>query len=743
VNSPQLKLSKGRKWLFALTVTVVAPLVVLGIVEAVLRVAGYGYATSYFKPIRIQNEDFLVENDKFGLRFFPAALARSPAPLRMPARKAPGTYRIFIIGESAALGDPRPAYGPARYLQALLEERFPKTRFEVICAAVTAINSHAIVPIARECAKRDGDLWIIYMGNNEMVGPFGATTVFGSRAPPWWEVRIGLAIQRLRVGQLLMAWARKISGSSKNASSWGGMQLFMKQRVAPGAPSKEVVYENFKRNLADILEAGRGSGAKLLLNTVAVNLKDCAPFASVGSSALSEAQRSEAVKLTAEGLKAQAGGVQSEALQYFQRAAVIETNNADCQFRLAACYLNLTNGPAARAAFERARDLDALPFRADSRIDGEIGSAAKDFARFGVVFFDAAGFISTNSPMGVPGDEYFYEHVHFNFDGSYRLARQWAEEMEGLLPAGIKKAGNAEWPAQEICEQRLGLTDWNRLGVWKDVLDRVNQPLFKSQLNHDVEVERVQAQIHELEQRMGVGATGRASEVYAQAIKRAPEDFRLHENFAEFLEGTGELSHAIGEWQAARDLIPHHHVAYFQAGRLLARIGKVAEAEDQLRRSLQLRPDLSEGWFELGKVHVIAGKFEVALDDFRRAIALSPMDYRLYYHIGTTLLKLNRRKEAMEQFRLAIEHNPNYWQAHYSLGEELAFDNQISDARREFEQVLGLKPDYAMAHLNLGVTLVKQGDLENAARQFEETLRLQPRNPLAADYLRQLRTRKP
>jgi len=47
-----------------------------------------------------------------------------------------------------------------------------------------------------------------------------------------------------------------------------------------------------------------------------------------------------------------------------------------------------------------------------------------------------------------------------------------------------------------------------------------------------------------------------------------------------------------------------------------------------------------------------------------------------------------------------------------------------------------------MAHLNLGVALVKQGDLENAARQFEETLRLQPQNPLAADYLQQLRAKK-
>jgi tetratricopeptide (TPR) repeat protein len=719
-----------------------------------LRVRGYGYPTSFFKRIRIRNEDYFVENDKFGLRFFPPALARSPAPLRMPARKAPGTCRIFIFGESAALGDPRPAYGPGRDLQVLLEERFPNTRFEVICTGVTAINSHAILPIARECAKHEGDLWIIYMGNNEMVGPFGATTVFGSRAPPWWEVRIGLAIQRLRLGQLLMAWARKISGSSKSTASWAGMQLFMNQRVAPGEPRKEVVYGNFKKNLADILQVGRSSGAKVLLNTVAVNLKDCAPFSSVTSGALSEARRTEAAKLSADGLKAEAGGAWSEAVQCFQRAAAIDASNADSQFRLASCLLKLTNvatsvtatlpsAPAARAAFERARDLDALPFRADSRINGEISNATKNFGNPALIFFDAAGFFATNSPNGVPGDEYFYEHVHFNVDGNWRLARQWAEEIVPVLPEAITRTGRADWPAQEICDQRLGLTDWNRLGIQKDVLGRLNQPPFTSQLSHTRQVERVQAQIGRLEQRMDASASARAREVYGQAIKRAPEDFRLHENFGEFLEETGDLPHAVAEWETARDLIPHHHVAYFQAGRLLARIGKIAEAEGQLRQSLQLRPDLSEGWFELGKVHASAAKFEVALEDFHRAEALTPQDYRVYYHIGTTLLKLNRRKEAIEQFGIAIERNPDYWQAHYSLGEELAFDNQIANARREFEQVLRLKPDNAMAHLNLGVSLVKQGELENAAREFEETLRLQPRNPLAADYLRQLHARKP
>ncbi|MHB9008060.1 MAG: hypothetical protein ACYDC1_14125 [Limisphaerales bacterium] len=164
------------------------PLLLLAATEIGLRLAGYGYSTRFFRTATIGGESVLVENDKFGLRFFPAALARTPAPVVLRPAKPPGTIRIFVLGESAALGDPRPAYGFGRYLEVLLRERHPQARFEVVNVAMTAINSHAILPIARECARYDGDFWLVYMGNNEFVGPFGANTVFGPQAPsgPGW-----------------------------------------------------------------------------------------------------------------------------------------------------------------------------------------------------------------------------------------------------------------------------------------------------------------------------------------------------------------------------------------------------------------------------------------------------------------------------------------------------------------------------------------------------------------------------
>jgi hypothetical protein len=266
---------------------ILAPLLILGLLEAILRMAGYGYSTALFKPMEIGGVHYLLENEKFSYRFFPPELTRTPGPIKMLAEKPSGSYRIFILGESAAMGDPEPGYGASRYLEALLRERYPEAKFEIINVAFTAINSHVILPIAQDCAKQQSDLWLIYMGNNEMVGPFGAATVFGPKTPPLFLIRLNLALQTTRLGQLAADLRHHLKRKGSGPASWGGMQMFLGNQVPPDSSRRASVYHNFQSNLRGILEAGRKSGAHLLVNTVAVNLKDCPPFASYSATNLS------------------------------------------------------------------------------------------------------------------------------------------------------------------------------------------------------------------------------------------------------------------------------------------------------------------------------------------------------------------------------------------------------------------------------------------------------------------------
>ena len=174
--------------------------------EGAFRLAGYGHPTSFFVASPHHEKGALIENTKFAWRFLPPTLARASQPTLLRREKSPGTTRVFMFGESAAEGDPEPAFGMPRLLEVLLEGRFPGRDFEVINAAVTAINSHAILPIARECAGLDGDFWVLYIGHNEVMGPFGAGTIFGQKTPPLATLRLGLSLKQLRLGQWIASF---------------------------------------------------------------------------------------------------------------------------------------------------------------------------------------------------------------------------------------------------------------------------------------------------------------------------------------------------------------------------------------------------------------------------------------------------------------------------------------------------------------------------------------------------------
>lgn len=299
------------------------------------------------------------------------------------------------------MGDPEPAFGPARYLEVLLEQRFPERRFEVVNVAFTAINSHVLLPLAHECAQREGDLWIVYMGNNEMVGPFGAATILGAQTPPRAVVKLVTGLQRTRVGQLGLAIIRKLQRPETAAGSWGGMAMFEKQRVPPDSPKRRVVSDNFAANLNDLLRSGLDAGAGIILNTVAVNLRDSRHSPSVHSDKLSAEQRKQFEAVFQAGIKAQAAADWTTAVTAFEQAVQMDAGFAEAHYRLALCQERVGQLDAARQHYQLACDTDALPFRTDAPENARIRAAAARFAGNRLQLVDAAAVLGSAGGAGV------------------------------------------------------------------------------------------------------------------------------------------------------------------------------------------------------------------------------------------------------------------------------------------------------------------------------------------------------
>ena len=176
---PGVQPARGR-WLFRLTAMVVTPLLFFGLLEAGLRIGGYGYPTNFF--VGPDANGAYTPNTWFGWRFFPETLYRKPAHSLVSAKPA-GTIRIFVLGSSAAFGVPDPSFSFGRILEVMLGQRYPDVKFEVVNAAMAAINSHVVLDIARDCATHEPDLFVVYMGNNEVIGPYGPGTFSRSGRP--------------------------------------------------------------------------------------------------------------------------------------------------------------------------------------------------------------------------------------------------------------------------------------------------------------------------------------------------------------------------------------------------------------------------------------------------------------------------------------------------------------------------------------------------------------------------------
>ena len=727
-------LSPRRQWLFRLLTVVVLPLILLGGLELLLRLLGVGFDPHFFKPAKIGGQDCYVANADFGLRFFPRSMVRTPPPVVMPAAKAPGTFRIFIFGESAALGDPRPNYGAGTYLEVLLAERFPQAKFEIVNTSITAINSHVILPIVQECSRQSGDLWLVYMGNNEMVGPFGAATVFGLQAPPIWLVKTQLQLKRLRLAQGLLEVSQKFQKAGSGNASWHGMEMFMRNQVPPSDPRRHRVYDNFERNLAEILHAGLASGVKVVLSTVAVNLKDCPPFGN-----LSPSDRTAYEELCQAGTDAEAQGRFTAAQSDFQRATELSPQAAEAQFQLATCLLHLTNGTVARSHFQQAVDTDTLPFRADSRINESIRAAARKFAGESLALCDAAEVLGTGSPNGIPGEELFYEHVHLNPKGNYALALAWAGQVEKLLNPALKSGARPAWASPAECEQLLGLTDWNRVSILEEILRRLEHPPFSGQLDNRQRIARLRDEMDKLQSRLTSEAAIPARATYLRALRRAPDNFRLHENYAEFLEAMHELKPAIAEREKVCALIPYTYFPYYTLGMDLKESGALAETRAVLLKAAALKPDGGDIRLEVGIVCARQGEWETARQQLETARRFSPEDPKVPLYLGEVLWKLGRRDDALASLHEASQLAPSDWQPHYRLADDLAQEGRFSDAVLEYEETLRLNPAHIKTKLGLAAALLNLGREPEAVRQVDEVLAREPANPVALELQRKIR----
>ena len=145
---------------------------------------------------------------------FPDRLAQEFVPIRCEAEKPDDVIRVFILGGSAAQGIPDPAYSFSRILNVMLKIKYPDQKFEILPMAMTAINSHVVLEIAKDCIEYDPDLFIVYLGNNEVVGPYGPGTMLTPIISNKFLLELTIQLKKTKISQLVTKVIEHLNRSS-------------------------------------------------------------------------------------------------------------------------------------------------------------------------------------------------------------------------------------------------------------------------------------------------------------------------------------------------------------------------------------------------------------------------------------------------------------------------------------------------------------------------------------------------
>jgi tetratricopeptide (TPR) repeat protein len=603
----------AKKIAFTFIATIVVPLLFFALLELGLTVAGIGTSFDFFHEIEIDGQSYYQENTDFADQFYPASLDIKPRENTFTVERHPELVRVLILGGSAALGFPHENHGLDRLLAAQLRAALPSKEIEVINTAMTSVNSHVVYAVAKSIPENSADFAVILMGNNEVVGPYGPSTLNQNFLANITLIRGIQALKRTRIWQALNGLISQIRPTdAMQELEWEGMQMFTNNGVTHDDPRMASVYGHYEDNLTSIIETLRNKGMHVIVSSVPVNLRHSAPFLSVRGANLSEEQLDQWRELTRRGARSSDEQNWEDAVTNFQAALEIDPEYADTHFRLATAFENLGEFEDARTHYQRALDLDALRFRADTKINQVVQTVAASVESDSFSFVDSAAAFDKASQPFQPGWNLFLEHVHYGFAGNDVLAAGVSRAIVNDLTAADDFQ---PVPAAEVA-RRVGFPNYDTNAEIKTLQAMIQHPPFPGQSNYT----RLRSFLSGKQNRVTaeLGSPGEVVRRRRDVVRSGLADWKVHFELAVLNQRLGNSSAMYKHLDTILELYPHNRESYMKIAEAMSKEGKWREVIPYLERSLYYtRGDETKiaetvGW--LGTAYLRTGEYKKATE---------------------------------------------------------------------------------------------------------------------------------
>ncbi len=707
---PLTPLSGRRKALFAVAAT--AGFFVL--VEILLAVAGVDPGSSTHDPFvgfASTSPLYLEEEGADGQVYMVTAPNKTAwfNRQRFLKEKAVGSYRIFTLGGSTTFGRPyADQVSFSGWLRELLNEADPSREWEVINSGGVSYASYRVAKVMEELTRYEPDLFIIYSGHNEFLE---RRTYSNLIEAPNSLIAIGGLLSQTRI---FTAGSRIVRGLDPAANRDAETPLLAAEVDTILARSagphdyqrddhfREQVIAHYRFNMRRMADLARSTGAQVILVAPASNLKDCSPFKSENSAALSEHDAELFQVFVGRGMRAAKSSRWREALLALDQAEAIDDQHADLHYQRGVVLAELERWDEAEAAFRRALDEDVCPLRILPSMREALAEIAREK---NIRLIDFAEIVEKRSEHGIPGAEYFFDHVHLTVEG-YRLL---AVHLLAALERGKVVKVSESWSEESV----------------KQVTQRVESGLDTRA--HGIALRNL-ARVF-----AWAGKVEEAGRLARLAVERLGDDAESNHLLARDAWQRGDQAEAIRYLRRALEIRPDYADARASIGGRLLEMGEIDEAVGHLQEALRLDPDAPRAHGNLGIALASLGRADDAIRHYREALRLDPASAQVHSNLAVALTARGKPEEASRHLQEALVLEPDYLDAHNNLGMALSSQGRQAEAAGHFQRAMEIDPQVAEVHFNLGVVLQQLGRLDGAVNAYNQALRLEP-NHASAQY---------
>ncbi|MBI1319485.1 MAG: hypothetical protein GC168_11150 [Candidatus Hydrogenedens sp.] len=429
------------------------PLLLIAGAELGLRWSGYGITVRPFEKAHLDGEAVYNYAPSYFSYYADAASAfkrEYTAPqVAVPARKAEGAYRIFVLGGSAAYGFAQPDFSVGRQLEVMVRSAYPGAKIEIYNTALIGMCSNIMADVAGEAARLlEPDLFLVYMGNNEFGGRFTMTANA-------WERELSPSLARLAIrAQLHLADLRMVQWLRH---AWWDAAEGSGGSATIGVRPQEQLYALYLLNMEAICDAAESAGARVALCSVGYIRSGMTREGDVPPLNLQGEARDTWLQAYNEGTERQAAGDFWGAIESYQTAAKLEPDSPPLQQQLGHCLEATGQYEAASGSYERAIYAAALPPSASVKSNALVREVA-DAHPENVKYVGADEVIRAEAPHGIPGPDLFIDHCHLNFHSTYLIAASVYEQIAPALAERFGAPAVAGVPSEDACRTKLART---------------------------------------------------------------------------------------------------------------------------------------------------------------------------------------------------------------------------------------------------------------------------------------------